>query len=137
MAKVDDFSSFIKKSDDKRGIIDEYGVKTIKNENFDLERVRVGVEMIVNAVKNDEFFTLFELFLSISENFSDILRDLEKFLSVLRRNRKEGEVENKLNENVDFKRIIVLKVDESRDKCEFLINNSIKTGVYEILLADE
>ena len=126
MAKVDDFSSFIKKSDDKRGIIDEYGVKTIKNENFDLERVRVGVEMIVNAVKNDEFFTLFELFLSVSENFSDILSDLEKFLSVLRRNRKEGEVENKLNENVDFKRIIVLKVGESRDKCEFLINNSIK-----------
>ena len=46
--------------------------------------------MMVNAVKNDEFFAFFESFLSVSENFSDVLSDLEKFLSVLRKNRKEG-----------------------------------------------
>ena len=55
MAKVDNFSRFLKKSDDKRGIIDENGVKTSKNESFDLECVGVRVEMKVNAVKNDEF----------------------------------------------------------------------------------
>ena len=42
-----------------------------------------------------------------------------------------------MNENVDFKRIGVLKVGESRDECNFLIKNSIKTVLYEILLADE
>ena len=31
MAKVDDFSRFLRKSDDKQGIIDENGVKTSKN----------------------------------------------------------------------------------------------------------
>ena len=62
MAKVDDFSRFLKKSDDKRGIIDENGVKTSKNESFDLERVRVGVEIMVNAVKNDEFFAFLSRF---------------------------------------------------------------------------
>ena len=72
MAKVDDFSRFLKKSDGNRGIIDENGVKTSKNESFDLERVRVGVEMMVNAVKNDDFFAFFESFLSVSENFSDV-----------------------------------------------------------------
>ena len=90
MAKVDDFSRFLKKSDDKRGIIDENGVKTSKNESFDLERVRVGVEMMVNAVKNDEFFAFFESFLSVSENFSDVLSDLEKFLNVLRKKSQRG-----------------------------------------------
>ena len=39
--------------------------------------------------------------------------------------------------NVDFKRISLLKVGQIRNKCDFLIKNSIKTGVYEILLADE
>ena len=53
--------------------------------------------MMVNAVKDDEFFAFFESFLSLSENFSDLLSDLEKFLSVLRRNRKEEEIDNKLN----------------------------------------
>ena len=62
MAKVDNFSRFLKKSDDKRGIIDENGVKTSKNECFNLERVRVGVEMMVNAVKNDKFLRFLSRF---------------------------------------------------------------------------
>ena len=62
MTKVYDFSIFLKKSDDKRGIIDENGVKTSKNERIDLERVRVGVEIMINAVKNDEFFEFLSRF---------------------------------------------------------------------------
>ena len=62
MTKVYDFTIFLKKSDDKRGIIDENGVKTSKNERFDLERVRVGVEIMINAVKNDEFFEFLSRF---------------------------------------------------------------------------
>ena len=62
MTKVYDFTIFLKKSDDKRGIIDENGVKTSKNERIDLERVRVGVEMMVNAVKMMSFLRFLSRF---------------------------------------------------------------------------